>query len=177
MLIRPAQISDAAAIARVHVDSWRTTYPGIVPDDYLTSMSYEQRSGVWQRILSELDEAQSIYVAEDDDGAVTGFAEGGPERSGDPDYAGELYAIHLLEDSQRRGAGRRLVTSVVSDLARNGMRSMLVWVLEQNRSACLFYEALGGLPAREQEVSIGGATLAEVGYGWQDIGPLTQAIG
>lgn len=105
------------------------------------------------------------------------FAEGGPERSGDPDHAGELYVIHLIEDSQRRGAGRRLVTSVASDLARNGMRSMLVWVLEQNRPACLFYEALGGLPAREQEVSIGGVTLAEVGYGWPDIGPLTYTPG
>lgn len=51
MLIRPARMADADAIARVHVDSWRTTYPGIVPDDYLATMSYEQRSGVWQRIL------------------------------------------------------------------------------------------------------------------------------
>ena len=176
MLIRPARISDAAAIARVHVDSWRTTYPGIVPNDYLASMSYEQRSGVWQRILleAEADEAQSNYAAVDDDGSVVGFAGGGPERSGDPDHAGELYVIHLLEGSQRRGTGRRLLSSVASDLIRSGMQSMLVWVLEQNRPACLFYEALGGLPAREQEVSIGGATLAEVGYGWRDIGPLAE---
>ena len=179
MLIRQARISDAAAIARVHVDSWRTTYPGIVPDDYLAGLSYEQRSGVWQRILSEAeaDAAQSNYVAVDEDGAVVGFAGGGPERSGDPDYAGELYVIHLLKDSQRRGVGRRLVTSVASDLISNGMRSMLVWVLVQNRPACLFYEALGGLPAREQEVSLGGLPLVEVGYGWQDIGPLTEATG
>jgi len=179
MRIRRAHISDAAAIARVHVDSWRTTYPGIVPDDYLANMSYEQRSGIWQRILSEAEAgvAQPIYVAVDDDGTVVGFAEGGPERSGDPDFAGELYVIHMLEGSQRRGTGRRLVMSVASDLMQNGMQSMLVWVLEQNRSACRFYEALGGLPAREQDVSIGGVTLAEVGYGWEDIGPLAEAPG
>ena len=67
-----------------------------------------------------------------------------------------------------------MVMSVASKLARNGMVSMLVWVLEQNRPACLFYKALGGLPVREQEISIGGVTLAEVGYGWPDIGPLSE---
>ncbi len=174
MLIRPARISDAEGIARVHVDSWRTAYPGIVPDDYLANMSYEQRSGVWESILSEADETNPNYVAVDDNGVVVGFAGGGPERSGDPDLDGELYVLHLLEDSQRRGAGRRLVTSVASDLARNGMVSMFVWVLEQNRPACHFYEALGGLPVRKQEISIGGVTLAEVGYGWPDIGPLSE---
>jgi len=177
MLIRPAQISDAASIARVHVDSWRTTYPGIVPDSYLAGLSYEQRSSVWQRILSEAGVSEPNHVAVDDDGAVVGFAGGGQERSGDPDYAGELYVLHMLEDSQRRGVGRRLVTSVASDLTRNGMRSMLVWVLEQNRPARRFYEALGGLAVREQDISIDKVTLAEVGYGWTDISTLAEAPG
>ena len=174
MLIRPARISDAEGIAKAHVDSWRTTYPGIVPDDYLVNMSYEQRSGVWQSILSEADETKPNYVAVDNDDVVIGFAGGGPERSGDPELDGELYVLHLLEDSQRRGIGHRLVTSVASDLAQNGMVSMFVWVLERNRPACLFYEALGGIPIREQKISIGGWTLEEIGYGWPDIGSLSE---
>ena len=43
MLIREASPTDAAAIARVHVDSWRTTYAGIVPADYLANLSYTRR--------------------------------------------------------------------------------------------------------------------------------------
>ena len=39
--IRVAKASDAAAIARVHIDSWRTTYVGIVPQDYLDAYSAE----------------------------------------------------------------------------------------------------------------------------------------
>jgi ribosomal protein S18 acetylase RimI-like enzyme len=151
MLIRPARISDASSIARVHVDSWRTTYPGIVPDDYLANMSYKQRSGIWESILSEADGTKPNYVAVDDNGVVVGFAGGGPERSSDADLDGELYFLHLLEDSQRRGVGRKLVTLVANDLGRNGMVSMFVWVLEQNRPACLFYEALGGLPRQAAE--------------------------
>jgi ribosomal protein S18 acetylase RimI-like enzyme len=177
MLIRPARISDAEGIARVHVESWRTAYPGILPEDYLAGLSYKQRSSVWESILSESDEIKPNYVAVDDNRVVVGFAGGGPKRSGDADLDGELYVLHLLKDSQRHGVGRKLVTSVASDLARNGMVSMFVWVLEQNRPACLFYEALGGLPVREQKISIGGVTLNETGYGWPDIGPLTGPTG
>ena len=35
LTIRPAEIDDAAAIARVHVDTWRSTYAGIIPQHYL----------------------------------------------------------------------------------------------------------------------------------------------
>src|SRR6185295_19412561 len=33
--IRAAKPEDAAAIARVHTESWRTTYKDILPDDYI----------------------------------------------------------------------------------------------------------------------------------------------
>jgi hypothetical protein len=33
--IRRAVREDARAIARVHVDSWRTTYRGIVPEEHI----------------------------------------------------------------------------------------------------------------------------------------------
>ncbi|HNI60392.1 MAG TPA: GNAT family N-acetyltransferase, partial [Pseudomonadota bacterium] len=33
--VRPAGPDDAEAIARVHVETWRATYRGLVPDHYL----------------------------------------------------------------------------------------------------------------------------------------------
>jgi hypothetical protein len=42
MRVREANPTDAAAIAKVHVDSWRTTYKSIVPDDFLANLSYEE---------------------------------------------------------------------------------------------------------------------------------------
>ena len=36
--IRPATAADAAQIARVRVDCWRSTYRGLVPDAYLDGM-------------------------------------------------------------------------------------------------------------------------------------------
>lgn len=41
-IIREAQIADAPAIARVGVDTWRSTYCGIMADDYLDDLSYEK---------------------------------------------------------------------------------------------------------------------------------------
>jgi len=46
---------------------------------------------------------------------------------------------------------------------------MLVWVLVDNHPARRFYEALGGQELRTQPIEIGGVTLEEVAYGWQDI--------
>jgi hypothetical protein len=102
MLIREAEITDAAAIARVHVDSWRTTYVGIVPTDHLAGLSYEQREQEWHRTLSIPTGLEFVYVAEDTAGNVIGFAWGGPERSGHPVYKGELFAIYLAGMGARR---------------------------------------------------------------------------
>jgi GNAT superfamily N-acetyltransferase len=139
-----------------------------VPDEHLASLSYEARAKRWEETLSTTEGPGFVYVAQDDSGNVVGFATGGPERSGDPIYRGELYAIYLLPSHQRKGIGRHLVAIVVNRLMQMGFDSMLIWVLTQNPSR-KFYEALGGQPVREKEIVIGGATLTEVAYGWPDI--------
>lgn len=167
MHIRMAQVADAPAIATVHVDSWRSTYRGLVPDDSLASLSYAQRDQFWRTILSEPAPASFVYVAEDERGTIVGFASGGRERSGDPTYTGELYAIYLLAAYQGQGIGRRLMIAVVTRLIEAGLPSLLLWVLADN-PARRFYEALGGQLVYEKTVTIGGAQLREVGYGWRE---------
>jgi GNAT superfamily N-acetyltransferase len=168
MIIRAAHSDDALAIARVKVDSWRTTYADIVPADYLANLSYEQQGRVWEHHISTLRDAAAMYVAETTAKEVVGFAHSGPERTGNPLYAGELYAIYLLAAYQRHGVGRQLTQTVVTGLLHHGVSSMLVWVLAANPSRA-FYEALGGQYLAEQEVTIGSARLTEVAYGWRDI--------
>lgn len=167
MRIREALPSDAPAVARVHVESWRTTYRGIVPDDHLAQLSAERRTNVWTRMLNDPESREFHLVAEDDAGQVIGIASGGPERSGDPAFTGELYGIYLLESYQRQGIGRRLVCAIVEQLEQAGFRSMLVWVLADNPSRG-FYEALGGQVVRSGTIEIGGVVLEKVAYGWSD---------
>jgi len=167
-MIRVATILDAPEIARVHVASWRTTYQGLLPDDYLASLDdagYEDR---WKRALAET--SIRIYVAQDESKAgaeVVGFASGGRERAGEPGYAGELYAIYVVRDAQRRGFGRELVRAVVGGLGDLGLADMIVWVLRDNLAARGFYERLGGNFVRSQPITIGPVTLEEVSYGWR----------
>ena len=171
--IRAANPADAGPIARVHVDSWRTTYPGIVPAEYLAGLSYGKRQSVWADILSAGRTAESNFVAETDRGEIVGFAGGGLRREGDPAYRGELYAVYVLEEHQRLGVGRRLVSAVARRLLTDGFRSMLTWVLEDNGPACQFYEALGGTEVGRQTITMGGADLVELAYGWRDVAHLT----
>lgn len=174
MLTREAEIADSAAIAKVHVDSWRTTYAGIVPTDYLARLSYEQRERVWHRTLSAPLGVEFVYVAEDTVGNVVGFASGGPERSRHKDYKGELFAVYISDQDQRQGVGSQLVSCVAKRLSQQGIQSMLVWVLADNPS-CRFYEALGGKLVSEQTIVIGGSPLIEVAYGWPDISRLMKS--
>lgn len=168
MRIREAGPADAAAIAQVHVASWRTTYTGIVSDDYLAALSPEPRERYWSTVLADPHHREAVVVAEDDTGRVVAFASGGPNRESDPDYDSELYAIYLLREHQGQGIGSALARAVASRLIETKRRSMLVWVLAANPSR-RFYEALGGQYVRSQNVTIGGAQLEEVAYGWPDV--------
>jgi GNAT superfamily N-acetyltransferase len=165
--IRRANMDDAAAIAKVHVDSWRTTYHGVIPEDFLAALSYEKREQLWRQILTDFTRSKFVYVAEDERGQIVGFVSGGPERSGDRQYRGELDAIYLLPSHQWQGIGRRMAITLVNQLRREGMTTLLVWVLAAN-PACKFYERLGGQLVYEKPTTIGGTSLLEVAYGWQD---------
>src|SRR5699024_6256566 len=112
MKIRKAYSNDALGVAKVQVDSWKTTYKNIVPDGYLEQMTYENREKKWKDIIFN----QAVFVAENN-GEIIGFSNGGNERTGKyPDYKGELYAIYILEEYQRKGVGKLLLEPVVENL-------------------------------------------------------------
>jgi ribosomal protein S18 acetylase RimI-like enzyme len=169
--IRPARVDDAAAMARVHLETWRTTYRGIVPNAYLDTPAYAERETMWRRILSEFAEEHVAYVAEVPEVGVVGIASGGPPLHGDDGFAAELHVLYVLAEHQRRGLGRRLTAAVVADLIGRGKGSLIVWVLAANPSRG-FYEGLGGRYVRAETTEIGGAALEEVAYGWDDARPL-----
>jgi L-amino acid N-acyltransferase YncA len=166
--VRQARIEDADSIARVHVESWKTTYPGIVPDAYLASLDPEPGAEMWKEWLKA--GTSLIFVAEDASG-VFGFASGGKLRDPIEAYDAELYAIYLLQHKQRHGAGRSLVQKLAETLRRDGFRSLIVWVLERN-PAVDFYTSLRGSPVAEKPIEIGGAQLTEIALGWTSLDDL-----
>lgn len=165
-MVRTAELSDAAAIARVHVASWRSTYRDLLPDAFLASLTEPGYTDRWKRVLAE--GSSRVYVVQEPE-EVVGFASGGRERAGESGYAGELYAIYVMDGYQRRGHGRELVRAVVGGLREMGLEDMIIWVLKDNLAARQFYERLGGVYVRSQPITIGAATLQEVSYGWRNL--------
>lgn len=169
MKIRAAELSDAGGIAKVHVDSWRTTYKNIIPEEFLENLSYQSREELWINIIPK----GIVFVAENDEGQIVGFSSGGKERSGDyKEYQGELSSIYILKEFQGQGIGKALVKSVTKELGKSGMNTMLVFVLADNNST-LFYEAMGGKVIDKIEVEIAGKKLNELVYGWDTIDTLS----
>lgn len=175
-MVRPAALEDAAAIARVHVASWRTTYGGLLADDFLASLGEEPYTERWRRVIGDglsrvfvVDRQRRGQPRRSSDDEIVGFASCGRERAGEAGFAGELYAIYIVDSAQRQGHGRELVRAVAGALREIKLMDMIVWVLRDNIAARNFYERLGGVYVRAQPITIGSTTLEEVAYGWRSL--------
>lgn len=77
MAIRDATLSDVRQIAIAHVESWRTTYVGQVPQPYLDQLSVSSRELAWSEALS--NPKHRMLVAEQQ-GVIFGFSSFGASR-------------------------------------------------------------------------------------------------
>lgn len=165
MKVRKASVHDAFDIAKVHIDCWRTTYKGIIPDDFLNKMSEENGEKNWKDIISK----QNVCVAELNRNEIVGFATGGKERTGKyPNYRGELHAIYILQAHQRKGIGKQFLKPVIESLIQHNILSMAVTVLADNESR-LFYENLEAKKIDAILIEIARKKLTGLVYGWKDI--------
>jgi ribosomal protein S18 acetylase RimI-like enzyme len=140
--IRPARTDDAPAIARVHVDSWRSAYQELVPQSYLQGLSYQRREERFRDALAS--GAEETYVVELDQGIV-GFLTLGAARDPDLDASrtGEIWGIYISPGCWHMGIGKRLAGKAERILKSRGYEQAVLWVLEGNRQARRFYEAIG----------------------------------
>ncbi|TMC46611.1 MAG: GNAT family N-acetyltransferase [Chloroflexi bacterium] len=171
MAVRRATVDDAEAIERIRVETWRATYRGLLPDgliDQLQPNVERRRERLRVAAPSELN-----FVAEEGV-QVVGYAFAGPERSGDREYPGEVYAIYVLPNAQGKGHGRALIRDCARALADRGMTAILIWVLRENAIGRGFYERLGGTAVREKQLEEfpGAEEHVEIGYGWKDTSSL-----
>jgi GNAT superfamily N-acetyltransferase len=172
--IRRASVDDAVAIARVRVESWRTTYRGMIPQAYLDGMSVEASATLWDRTLSAQSPRSQVFVAEDADG-VLGFAAGAVLPEAKHGFDAELAAIYLKPAYQRLGLGSKLLGVTAAALVAQQVAGMIVWVIAGNKGARAFYEGHGAELIVEQPFQWDGMDLVEAGYGWRDLPALVAA--
>ncbi|RAI55982.1 GNAT family N-acetyltransferase [Roseicella frigidaeris] len=191
--IRRARPSDAAAIGAVHVATWRTTYAGVLPDDYLARLSPVRHALGYEQAIASRQHGHAIFVAvasgpdaplgggtggrpggaEREGGAVVGFVSGGRARRAWL-AQGEVETLYLLDDFRERGIGRRLMRAMAAHLAAIGCRSAMLWVLSDNPTRW-FYRHLGGRPAAEERFRFAGQAMDQTAFLWDPIDILLAA--
>ncbi len=164
VVVREATLADATGIAAVHVDSWHTTYPGILPQAAIDEHTLERRKGLWTHVLEMPSAGRGVWVAVRDV-EVVGFAAFGPLRTDGPPIEGEaeLTSIYLRQGVQRAGIGRRLFDAGARWLKSAGFGAMRCKVVRGN-PAIAFYERLGGRVVGTATFELDGVQIVEDTY-------------
>ena len=172
--VRRAGIPDARAIAEIVVAGWRGAYRGLMPDEFLDSLSVAGRETAWREMLARDSEGGLPAWLAQRDGRAVSFVSSGPPRDEDvPLSAAEVYAIYVLPEAWRGGVGRALLETATGHWRARGTGTLVLWVLEGNDPARRFYETMGWrLDGGRQLLEIAGAKLYEVRY---RLGPIHPA--
>lgn len=157
-MIRLAVQQDSDRLAEVHVKSWQHTYRGTFPDHFLDSLDVERRA----RFFADRIGAGALVFVAETEGAVVAFCW---PTHGDEEGWGEILSIYAHPDHWGHGHGRALLEAAERHLREEGLRRVLLWVLDSNTRAREFYErqgwSLGGGMKIEE---IGGVQVTEVRY-------------
>jgi len=159
-------VEEAYDYAVNHIACWQDAYKGIISDDYLESMpaQLEKRTEWNRQTLSEPGDCEYLCVTYD--GEMIGRLVYSKCRDEDKaeTNSGEIHAIYLLADYWDKGYGKQMMDFAIRELNQAGYKEVVVWVLENNNRAKLFYENYGFvLDGTSKEIEIG-ETLIEVRY-------------
>lgn len=163
VLIRQATIDDTKVISLIGVASWKSAYRGIVPDEYLDSLTVEKRE---RYITASLANTAKHFVIAEADGRAVGMACFYPSCNGTTNKeVWELEAIYVLPQYWDKGIGRILINHVFQYMREHNAFVCILWVLNDNYHAKGFYEHIcltnTGV---EKTINIGGKDLIEVCY-------------
>ena len=143
--IRAAGLSDASAIAAVHVAGWEGAYRGMVPDEEIDRRTVARRTAMWQQLPRPRRRSgrrrPPVGVRRGAQTTTIGFVS-----LGVPDgEAGtvEITALYVTPAAWRSGAGTALMRAALAEAAGRGISEVTLWVLEPNLRARAFYERSG----------------------------------
>jgi GNAT superfamily N-acetyltransferase len=157
-VIRPARPGEENELARINIAVWKTAYAGIMDADYLASLDGELVGRA--RTLRVQASLGRVLVAERENRAA-GFAAFGPARREGRENWGEIYALYILDEYQRKGAGRSLVSACAQAMRALGRQRFMICCLAAN-GACAFYDKLGGRRAAGNDYCTGGREYPQV---------------
>lgn len=160
--IRRANPGDAEKIAAVHDEAWRDAYRGLIPGAELERLIARRGPDWWLRAVEQGSRLLVLSMR----GAVGGYVTYGRNRAPSLDYAGEIFELYLAPEYQGMGFGARLFSAGRHDLQANGLDTMVVWTLSDNRRAAEFYRRRGGVEVRRASEYFGAEKLGRMAFGF-----------
>ncbi|WP_084563103.1 GNAT family N-acetyltransferase [Corynebacterium aquilae] len=152
LFVRQACVEDAAALAQLHVRSWRQAYRGLLPDSDLDALSVPEFHSRWVDNLSVVpadDPLRRVFVVTSAS-QVLGWVAYGAARDEvvgpwvrENFVVAELHSIYVDPDAWGSGAGYALMVHALQHLRVLGFSNAYLWVLAGNRRAVNFYERNG----------------------------------
>lgn len=124
--------ADAAALADLHIETWRETYGQQMPAAAFGERARQSRLDMWQGMLDFPGQVGTLRVAEVE-GELVGFAGAAPSTDGDAAHRLELRMLYVRAAFHGTGAGQQLLDSVIGD------KSAFLWVAKDNPRARRFY--------------------------------------
>jgi GNAT superfamily N-acetyltransferase len=136
--VRPARPADAPSMARVHVDTWRESYRGLMSDAALDDPELlDWRERFWAAALTDPKYGQNTVAVASSEGRLIGIAMSGPSL----DEAAATRQLHLLyayAAFHGSGVGQALLDAVIDPTAPAAL-----WVADPNPRAQAFYRKNG----------------------------------
>ncbi|MEW6266575.1 MAG: GNAT family N-acetyltransferase [Thermodesulfobacteriota bacterium] len=172
MELRPAGWADAEGIARLHAESWRDSYRGILTDEYLDHWVFEDRLALWRKRFEDPKTDPRLVLLIEDQGGLLGFV--CVLLDADPRWGALLDNLHIRPDFRGQGLGRKLMAEAAAWVVeRRPGSGLYLWVFEDNFRARRFYERLGGAAGerRAADASDGRKVMA-VRYSWTNLDSL-----
>ena len=143
VLLRPASVADASAIAALHVASWRAAYRDLAPAEVFAAMDEPLRLRRWTATLSVPPDRQVILLAEQH-GRLAGMGMAASPSEAAFGERGEIRSLYLDPAFQRLGIGRRLMAALAARIEGWGYGGAALGGVAGNDRAIAFYRALGG---------------------------------
>ena len=159
MNIRRAQGTDLPFIAAIQAESWRDTYSGVLPEEYLADQVTEDLKRHWKEVEIQKDDV--VLVAEDN--GIIGFIAIWCR----PDPL--IDNLHVKPSKRSKGVGSTLMKSATQQLIHKGHKTAHLWVVANNERAIRFYERLGGVCTGRKLKNLLKHEVLNVKIVWSDI--------
>ena len=167
-VIRLIEPKDVNRLGEIHARGWQVGYKGIFPDEFLDSITAEDRASRWlERANNPNAEDRSHWTIEDE-GNVQGFLSIGPNR--DPDLVSdttyELFALYVDPQAWGKSYGHQLTEHGINKARElGGWNDMTLWVLADNARGRKFYKRQGFvLEGGQKDWDRGGVVLSQLRY-------------